>query len=226
MSEERRGSSRRTVMAILAAATVASAVGATWWIAGRAEDGSAAHKPSSAREASRPVNCSASPYGNRITGTVEGNLEVTQHGSVCEIRGTVHGSVTVRDDSPSCGEDDAITAADVRRGTVEGDIVALGGGCVMVFLEDGARVTGDVIYRANGNLGFLGDVVGAWVEGSLRLEGGRLWAHGDSTTNRIDGDLVCDGGMPRQGLGSGSATNWDGWHDDIDGELGGSYASC
>lgn len=226
MSKEGGGSSRVTVMAILAAATVVSAVGATWWIAGRADDGSVAHAPSSTPDASRAVNCSASPYGNRITGIVEGDVEVTQHGSFCEIRGTVLGSVTVRDDSPSCGEDDAITAADIRRGTVEGDIVALGGACVMVFLEDGARVAGDVVYRANGNLGFLGDADGAWVGGSLLLRGGRLWAHGLSTTNRVDGDLVCDGGMPREGLGSGSATNWDGWHDDVDGELGGSYTAC
>jgi len=145
---------------------------------------------------------------------------------VCEIRGTVHGSVIVRDDGRACDEIEAMTAADVLGGTVEGDIVALGGACVMVFLEDGARVAGDVVYRAGGNLGFLGDAEGAWVGGSLLLEGGRLWAHGASTTNRIDGDLVCDGGTPRQGLGSGSETDWDGWHDDVDGELGGSYTAC
>lgn len=96
----------------------------------------------------------------------------------------------------------------------------------MVFLEDGARVGGDVVYRAAGNLGFLGDVEGARIEGSLRLEGGRLRAHGASPTNQIDGELVCDGGAPRQGLGSGSETNWDGWDDDFDGELRGSYTAC
>lgn len=226
MSDQRGRFSPRIVVTILATGIVASAIGVTTWVASRPDEGTAAPAPASGPHSSRAVDCSAAPYGNRITGTVEGDVEVTEHGTVCEIRGTVRGSVTVRDDSPSCNEDDAITAADIRRGTVEGDIVAFGGACVMVFLEDGARVAGDVVYRANGNLGFLGDAGGAWVGGSLLLEGGRLWAHGASTTNRIEGDLVCDGGMPRQGLRSGSETNWDGWHGDVDGELGGSYTAC
>jgi hypothetical protein len=226
MSERSRGPGRRTVLAMASAAIVASAVGATWWIVGRAEEGTAARAPSSDAGLLPAVDCSAAPYANRITGTIEGDLEVTEHGSVCEIRGTVLGRVTVHDGGASCDRDDAITAVDVLGGTIEGDIVALGGACVMVFLEDGARVGGDVVYRANGNLGFLGNDQGAWVGGSLLLEGGRLWAHGSSTTNRIDGDLVCDGGEPRQGLGSGSDANWDGWHDDVDGALGGSYTAC
>jgi len=226
MSGRRGGSSWHITGTIVAAAFVASAVGATWWFAGRPDDGTAARAPASGPSASGVVDCSADAHGNGITGTVDGDVEVTEHGAVCEIRGTVHGSVIVRDDGSACDENEAITAADVLGGTVQGDIVALGGPCVMVFLEDGARVGGNVVYRADGNLGFLGDAEGAWVGGSLLLEGGRLWAHGASSTNRIDGDLVCGGGTPRQGLGSGSETNWDGWHDDVDGKLGGSYTAC
>jgi hypothetical protein len=226
MPKRSRGSTRLITGTILAAGVVALAIGATWWIASRSDDGTTARAPASAPDGSGAVDCSAEPYGNRITGTVEGDVEVTEHGTVCEIRGTVQGSVIVRDEGAPCDEDDAITAADVLGGTVEGDVVALGGACVMVFLEDGAWVGGDVVYRADGNLGFLGDAQGARVDGSLLLQGGRLWAHGASTTNRIDGDLVCDGGTPRKGLGSGSPTNWDGWHDDVDGELGGSYTAC
>lgn len=222
LSERRRGSSRRITAAIL----VASGIVVTSWIASRPDEGTAARAPTSRPGVSGAVDCSAAPYGNRIIGTVEGDVAVTEHGTVCEIRGTVHGSVTVRDEGASCDEGDEITAVDLLGGTVEGDIAALGGTCVMVFLEDAARVGGDVVYRADGNLGFLGEAEGARIEGSLLLKGGRLWAHGSSTTNRIDGDLVCGGGVPRQGLGSGSETNWDGWHDDVDGKLGGSYTAC
>jgi len=224
MQERTRRSSRRITATILAAAIVGVAIGAISWIASRPDE--APSLPAAGPNAFPAVDCSAAPYGNRITGTVEGDVEVSEHGTVCEIRGTVLGSVIVRDDGAPCDRDDAITAADVLGGSVQGDMVAIGGACVMVFLEDGARVGGNVVYRADGNLGFLGDEEGAWVEGSLLLEGGRLWAHGASTTNRIDGDLMCDGGRPRQGLGSGSETNWDGWHDDVDGELGGSYTAC
>lgn len=96
----------------------------------------------------------------------------------------------------------------------------------MVFLEDGARVAGDVIYQAGGNLGFLGEAQGAWVGGSVHLKGGRLWAHGASTTNRVDGDLVCEGGWPKEGPGSASEVDWDGFQDDVDGTLGGTHRSC
>jgi hypothetical protein len=224
MRERTGGSSRHISVTIVAVAIAGAAIGAVSWIAGRS--GETPPLPAAGSDVSRSVACSAAPYGNRITGIVEGDVEVTEHGTVCEIRGTVRGSVIVRDDGAPCDEDDAITAADVLGGTVQGDIVALGGACVMVFLEDGARVEGNIVYRADGNLGFLGDGEGAWVGGSLLLQGGRLWAHGASTTNRIGGDLMCDGGTPRKGLGSGSETNWDGWHDDVDGELGGSYTAC
>lgn len=225
MSDRRKASSAMIGGTIVVAAIAASAI-ATSWTVTRPDEGTAARTPASGPDVSRAVDCNAAPYDNRITGTVEGSVEFVEHGAVCEIRGTVHGNVTVRDEGGPCEEDDAITAVDVLGGTVEGDLVALGGDCVMVFLDDGARVGGDVVYRADGNLGFLGNAQGAWVGGSLLLEGGRLWAHGASSTNRIEGDLVCDGGKPRQGLGSGSETNWDGWHDDVDGELGGSYRAC
>jgi hypothetical protein len=223
MSDQHGRSPRRVTAVVLAGAIVALAIGAIVWIASRPDERATTRARLPGAEA---ANCSTGPYGNRITGIVAGDVEVTEHGIVCQIRGTVRGSVTVRDDGTSCGEDDAITAVDVLGGTVGGDIVAHGGACVMVFLEDGAKVEGDVVFRATGNLGFLGDTEGAWIGGDLLLEAGRLWAHGASTTNRIDGDVVCDGGTPRQGLGSGSETNWDGWHDDVDGKLGGSYRGC
>jgi hypothetical protein len=155
-----------------------------------------------------------------VTGTLVGDVEIATHGAFCTIRGVVQGDVTLRDGATEC---DAPTAVDVVRGTVEGDIRALGGTCVMVFLRDGAIVGGDVIYQADGNLGFLGRSVGASVQGSVLLEGGLLWATGRSETNRIEGDLLCRGGEPKRGVGSGSVTNWDGAQDDLDGTIGGSF---
>jgi hypothetical protein len=219
--------SRRVAAAPLAAAIALGGIATTWWIVGRPDPEVAAQElGSEPGHTANAVDCNAASYSNRITGTVAGDVQVIAHGTLCRIRGTVQGNVTVRDERAQCNENDAITAVDVVGGTVEGDIVALGGACVMVFLEDGARVAGDVVYQASGNLGFLGNADGAWVGGSVLLQGGRLWAHGDSTTNRIDGDLVCDGGQPKGGLGSGSEANWDGFQNDIDGSLGGTYQSC
>lgn len=212
---------------MLAAAMALAALGTTVWLVGRSNPEPTA--PDLAAETSAAlgaIDCSAPPYQNKITGTVPGDVEVITHGTLCRIRGTVQGNVTVRDESAPCEKNEALTAVDIVGGTVEGNIVALGSACVMVFLEDGARVGGDVIYRAAGNLGFLGKAQGAWVGGSVVLEGGHLWAHGGSTSNRIDGDLVCEGGQPKQGLGSGNEANWDGFQDDVDGTLGGTYHSC
>lgn len=218
--------SRWSGVVIVLGAIALTGIAATSWIVGGSHPRVASPRPGLEAGLAGPVDCSAAPYRNKITGTVPGDVDVTAHGAVCTIRGTVRGTVTVRDEGTPCDEDDAITAVDVVGGTVEGDIVALGRACVMVFLEDGARVEGDVIYRATGNLGFLGKAEGAWVGGSVLLEGGRLWAHGDSTINRVDGDLVCEGGRPKQGIGSGSEVNWDGFQHDVDGTLGGTYRSC
>jgi hypothetical protein len=212
---------------LLAVALGVAGIGGTWWILSRPDAKVVAQGLESEPDSpAGPVDCNARPYGNRITGTVASDVEVTTHGTVCRIRGTVQGTVIVRDQSAPCDRDNAITAVDIVGGTIEGDIVAIGGACVMVFLEDGARVAGDVVYGASGNLGFLGEAQGAWVSGSVFLEGGRLWAHGTSTANRIDGDLVCNGGRPKEDLGSGSEVNWDGFQEDVDGTLGGTYRSC
>jgi len=212
---------------VVAAATAAIAgVAGTWLFVGQPDADVASQGPAPAGELAEPVDCGAAPYLNRITGIVPRDVEVTAHGTVCKIRGTVQGTVTVRDEGDPCDEEGAMTAVDVVGGIVEGDIVALGGACVMVFLEDRARVEGDVIFRATGNLGFLGEAEGAWVGGNVVMEGGRLWAHGTSNTNRVDGDLVCEGGRPKQGFGSGNEVNWDGFQHDVDGTLGGTYRSC
>jgi hypothetical protein len=213
-------------VAVLAATLAIVGVAATWWLVGQPDAEVASRGSAPEGKLAEPVDCGAAPYLNRITGIVPRDVEVTAHGTVCKIRGTVQGTLTVRDEGDPCDEKGAITAVDVVGGIVEGDIVALGSACVMVFLEDGARVEGDVIYRATGNLGFLGEAEGAWVGGNVFMEGGRLWAHGASITNRVDGDLVCDGGRPKQGLGSGSEENWDGFQQDVDGTLGGTYRSC
>jgi len=65
-----------------------------------------------------------------------------------------------------------------------------------MWLSDAASVGGDVVYGAEGNLGFLGNGPGATVWGDVLLRSGLLWATGASTTNRIEGSLVCRGGLP------------------------------
>jgi hypothetical protein len=191
------------------------------------------------------VNCAE--FGNRIDFTLRANLEITEHGAKCVITGTVDGNVTVMDPSTACHEPPAgvgqqgpqLTAANLIGGSVLGNIKSSGGRCAMVWLRDGSVVDGNVIYRAAGNLGFL-DVPGALehpgatVRGNVILKGGRLWATGSATTNRIDGNLICNGGAPRgpEGadpingqLGSGTETDWDGAAD-VDGTLGGQYIGC
>lgn len=203
--------SRRRLLFPLAGAVAIAAVGAGLWLGLRptGETG--------------PVDCAAPPYRSTIRGAVNGDVELSTFGVTCTIKGIVTGDVIVRDPSDPCATGETITAVDIAGGTIRGNVLASGRECVMVFLEDGARVDGDVVYRARGNLGFLGDHVGAVVGGDVRLMGGHLWAHGESATNRIEGDLVCQGGQPKEGPGSGSASNWDGFQGDVDGTVGGTF---
>lgn len=132
-----------------------------------------------------------------------------------------------------------LTAANLIGGSVVGNVKSSRGRCAMVWLRDGSTVGGNVIYRAAGNLGFLDAPgalkhPGATVRGNVILKGGRLWATGSATTNRIDGNLICNGGAPRgpEGadpvngqLGSGAEMDWDG-AGDVDGTIGGKYVGC
>lgn len=194
----------------------------------------------------RPVDCA--DFGNRIDFTLKANLEITEHGTKCVITGTVDGNVTVADESATCDEPPAgvgqqaaeLTAANLIGGTVLGNIKSSGRRCAMVWLRDGSTVDGNVIHGAGGNLGFLDtpeatEHPGATVTGNVILRGGRLWATGSSITNRVDGNIVCNGGAPRgpdgadpvKGqLGSGSSTDWDGFQGDVDGTIGGKYIGC
>lgn len=105
---------------VLGAAIALAGIGATWWILGRPDaDVVAQDSQSEPDHPAGPVDCNAAPYGNRITRAVPSDVEVITHGTVCRIRGTVQGTVTVRDETPSCDENDAITAIDVVGGTVE-----------------------------------------------------------------------------------------------------------
>lgn len=203
---------RRLRTAVIGVAAVAlAAAGTTAWLI--------------ARPGGRAVvDCSASPYRDTITTTVRGDVEITAPDSVCSIRGTVTGDVTVR--NQSCETQGPVTALSLDGGSIEGDVHAVGELCVMVWLYDGGSVGGDIVYEAAGNLGFLGDAAGATVHGDVLLRGGLLWAAGASTNNRVGGDVACDGGQPKEGLGSGSETNWDGFEDDVDGTVGGAYRSC
>jgi hypothetical protein len=162
-------------------------------------------------------------FGKKITGTVVGDVKVSVHGTVCAIKGTVNGSVTVRDVSDACTKRTLLTAINVVGGTIEGDIHAEGRRCVMVWLRDGALVEGNIDYRARGNLGFLGNEDGATVTGDVRAGNGTLFATGASTTNHVGGDLLCDEALPVGGAGSGSSTDWDGTDDDADGTIVGVY---
>jgi hypothetical protein len=162
-------------------------------------------------------------FGKKITGTVVGDVEVRAHGTVCAIKGTVKGNVTVRDVSDACTKRTLLTAINVVGGTIEGDIQAEGRRCVMVWVRDGSRVEGNIDYQARGNLGFLGNEEGATVTGDVRAGSGTLFATGASTTNHIGGDLLCDEALPVGGAGSGSSTDWDGTDDDADGTIVGVY---
>ena len=162
-------------------------------------------------------------FGKKITGTVLGDVHVTAHGTVCAIRGRVRGNVTVRDVGDACVKREVLTAINVIGGTIEGDIRAEGRRCVMVWLRDGSRVEGSIVYQARGNLGFLGKDDGATVTGDVRVGTGTLFATGAAATNHVGGDLVCDEAQPVGGAGSGSPTDWDGVDHDTDGTVGGTY---
>jgi hypothetical protein len=177
------------------------------------------------RPAEAALSCGA-PFGRRVIGTIDGDVEVTTHGTVCAIRGIVTGDVIVRDTSDLCTKREVFTAIHVIGGTIEGDIRAEGRRCVMVWLRDDAHVGGDIVYGARGNLGFLGDETGAIVDGSVTVQSGLLWATGDSTSNRVGGDLICEGAAPVGGAGTGSAGDWDGMGDGPDGSVEGTYRGC
>ncbi len=172
------------------------------------------------------VNCADPPYNNVVSGTLEGNLEISGYGTVCLVTGTVEGNVTVQNDDPSCETRPPFVALDLEGGTIEGNVKAAGKRCVMVWLVDNATVNGNIIYEAEGNLGFLGDFAGARVHGNVLLKNGLLWATGASTSNQVDGNIICNGGEPLGGLGSGGESNWDGVDGDADGTVGGAHLGC
>jgi hypothetical protein len=182
---------------------------------------------------------------------VPGNLLITRQepgvdptglgrGSICLILGTVRGNVTVVDESDACALRPPFTALEVAGGTVDGNVASAGNQCAMVWLRDGtwvggggaSTVGGNVIIGAPGNLGFLGNGQGALVEGNaiLQAPGSGLFATGASNTNRVDRNLICQGGAPAGGSGSGSQTDWDGLEGPgdlgADGTIGRNYIGC
>jgi hypothetical protein len=176
--------------------------------------------------AAEAVNCADGPYNNLVSGSLEASLEISDHGGVCVVTGTVKGDVTVHNDDPACNSRPPFVALALEGGTIEGNVKAAGSRCVMVWLVDDATVNGNVIYQAEGNLGFLGDRSGATVHGNVLLKGGVLWATGAASSNWVGGNIVCNGGEPLGGLGSGSDFNWDGTDGDVDGTVGAKYLSC
>lgn len=196
-------------------------------------------------------------YGGLVAAdeVVPGNLVVTRvtdgpdptggtdpmgmnRGSICQIRGTVQGHVQVFDDSDACNTRPPFTAVELAGGKVLGNIKSEGNKCAMVWLRDGAFVDstgaslvgGNVVVDAPGNLGFLGNGQGARVRGNsiLNAAGSLLFATGASNANRVDGHIICEGGAPAGGPGTGDARNWDGLESSTDpgpdGTLGGRYA--
>jgi hypothetical protein len=181
----------------------------------------------------KTVNCAQPPYRNAIHGTLPANLEITVYPRVCVVTGRVKGNVTVQSADRRCGRGSHNVALSLKGGKIDGSIRAAGKQCVMVWLFDRGLVRGGIVYRARGNLGFLGDRRGARVRGNVLLKSGLLWATGASTTNRIDGNLTCDGGRPAGLARLATRTNWDGAGRDekdkivdVDGSIGGSYIGC
>jgi hypothetical protein len=181
----------------------------------------------------KTVNCAQRPYRNTIHGTLSADLEVTVYPRICVVTGRVKGNVTVRSTDRRCGKASRYVALSLKGGRIDGRIRAVGKPCVMVWLFDRGLVKGGIVYRAAGNLGFLGDHRGASVRGSVLLKGGLLWATGASTTNHIGGNLVCDGGHPAGLAQLATQTNWDGAGRDendesvdVDGSIGGRYVGC
>jgi hypothetical protein len=181
----------------------------------------------------KTVNCAQRPYRNTIRGTLSANLEITVYPRVCVVTGRLKGNVTVRSTERRCAKATRYVALAVKGGRIDGDVRAAGRQCVMVWLFDRGLVKGGIIYRAAGNLGFLGDYRGARVRGNVLLRSGLLWATGASTTNSIDGNLTCAGGHPAGLARLATKTNWDGAGRDekdetvdVDGSIGGSYVGC
>jgi hypothetical protein len=179
------------------------------------------------------VNCAQRPYRNAIHGTLSANLEISLYPGICVVTGRVTGNVTVRSTKRRCAKTSRYVALALKGGKIDGYVRAAGKACVMVWLFDRGLVKGGIVYRAAGNLGFLGDHRGARVRGNVLLKKGLLWATGASTTNRIDGNLTCNGGRPAGLARLATRTNWDGaGHDDgdetidVDGTTGGSYVGC
>lgn len=178
-----------------------------------------------AQAGSGRINCADAPYNGTISGTVIGNVEVTAYPSVCQITGVVQGNVVARNDSSQCDMGyPPVTAINVVGGTVEGNVTSSGGDCVMIWLRDGARVTGNAIHRSEGNLGFLGNASGSTLEGNAILHDGHLFASGSSTTNLVEGSIICNGGEPAV-AGDASASDWDA-DGSLDGVLGGRSNNC
>ena len=143
-----------------------------------------------------------------ITGTVDSNLVVDDGRCRVTDTGIVVGNVTVMSDSVSCPSGTFI-AINVMGGTIKGNVRSSGGPCVMIWLNDGALVEGDVIHDSLGNVGFTGGGSGAIVEGHVVAKNGHLWAGAASATNQIYGNIICSGdGAPF--VGPGNHTNWDG----------------
>jgi hypothetical protein len=199
-----------------------------------------------------PADCFAD-YGGvvEVDQVVPGNLRVTRQspgvdptglgrGSICLVLGTVQGNVTVVDRTEACSSRPPFTAVELAGGTIQGNVLSAGNRCAMVWLRDGtwiggsgaSTVEGNVVVGAPGNLGFLGEGPGARVEGNaiLLAPGSGLFATGASNTNRVDRHLICLGGAPAGGSGSGSATDWDGLEGPgdlgADGTIGRRYLGC
>jgi hypothetical protein len=179
------------------------------------------------------VNCAEPPYHNAVRGTLKANLEIRVYPGVCVVTGRVKGNVTVRNTDRPCATGSRYVALSLKGGKIDGHVEAAGKQCVMVWLFDRAVVKGEIVYEAAGNLGFLGDRTGARIRGNVLLKKGQLWATGTSTTNRINGNLACDGGRPAGSARLATRTNWDGAGRDekdeavdVDGSTGGRYLGC
>jgi hypothetical protein len=57
----------------------------------------------------------------------------------------------------------------------------------------------------------------------LRITGRFTLSARGRDTNRVDGDIVCNGGEPARGLKTGTSSDWDGLDDDVDATIGGNY---
>jgi hypothetical protein len=195
--------------------------------------GAVASGATQAQNTKKTVNCAQRPYRNAIHGTLFANLKISVYPRVCVVTGRVKGNVTVRNTDRRCGKGSHYVALSLKGGRIDGSVRAAGKPCVMVWLFDRGLVRGGIVYRAGGNLGFLGDRRGALVRGNVLLRSGLLWATGASTTNHIGGNLTCDGGHPAGLARLATRTNWDGAGSDekdesvdVDGSTGGSYIGC